>query len=458
MLVKSGGIYEPNRNLFSRDLYDDDFYTGFNNALLWLFNLMGQYNDIDMILDISTKNYIFVDGLNIVRNNTILLGFLPLIYQKIQVGLFDISLLYMIIQLIHTQLQHEYENKKLSLGKEGYKNIKTILDNILPLILENITKPPDSNIVVVVVQHIGYLEEEKIDPSIEALSSIFTIKQFNGEEDKYETYYYLKLAKIGENTEQSSTQLVPINFIEEPQYIGYAPEYSSKPRLYSKEFAMKGVVTSMGEVPIPEFKTKFEADDVTLVCIIYFMQKIMHKNPNNVVLLSGDNYKWFLDREILSYRLYINFDTLNNFYTFERNILEGYTNVNRNLLLKFIKNGEILNDKQLLILITEWDFLDIITRRKLIETLNISYNIGIPKYLVYKPTVYGMDVEEPIKILVSNDVEMEYHNNDVEMEYHNNDVEMEYDDDDEMEYHNKYLKYKIKYHILRKQLGKKFLI
>ena len=64
------------------------------------------------------------------------------------------------------------------------------------------------------------------------------------------------------------------------------------------------------------------------------MQKIMHKNPNNVVLLSGDNYKWFLDREILSYRLYINFDTLNNFYTFERNILEGYTNVNRNLLLK----------------------------------------------------------------------------------------------------------------------------
>ena len=312
-----------NKRLFGKKLKKNDFFAGFNNAFIWLFYMLSDIENspikIDKIDEIDIKKtqffnkpLILVDGLNIIRNNEILIGFFPLIQEKLPLFVSNV-----IILLSDNIL---YENRQLPKSDiDFYTNLKIVLDNVLPFILDNIKNgvlPSYYNMIV--LQHDSGLSE----PDFQAISTTYT-KVY----DTNKTINYIKQPKF---TDNGLGKYVSLKENRDMYFLGHRDIYSSEKSMkgietiygmdiepvfsqdtiveklpvavYSKEQSMKGIITTDGAQLEPQFTRKFEGDDVTLVCIAFFLKMLDFKQ---LYIFSGDNYNWFLNRESIKKRLYI---------------------------------------------------------------------------------------------------------------------------------------------------------
>ena len=317
------GQLTSNKKIFNKKLKSNDFFAGFNNAFIWLFYLLSDIENAPIKMDKTdkiditktqffNKPLILVDGLNIIRNNEILLGFFPLIQEKLPLFVSNV-----IILLSDNIL---YENGQLPVSDINfYTNLKIVLDNVLPFILDNIKNgvlPSYYNMIV--SQHDSGLSE----PDFQAISTTYTrvsnsnktidyIKQPKFKDNGSGTYvsltenrdiYFTGLREVY-SSENSMKGIETRYGLEiEPVFIQETVQEKWPVDVYSNEQSMKGIETSTGEQLEPQFTRKFEGDDVTLVCIAYFFKMLHFKQ---LYIFSGDNYSWFLKREYIKTRLYI---------------------------------------------------------------------------------------------------------------------------------------------------------
>ena len=364
-IEKSDGI---NASRKARDmLQETDFYMGFNHFIAWWIMIGSKITPSS-----SDDLHILVDGLNIIRNPSILLGFLPSIKRNLP------DYAPHVIKLITSQLN----NSTLD-----YENMKLVLDNVLLFILANIYKPLGTKLYL--IQHIGNLQDVEIesgfeDRSNEAREPIFDVAQW----PEHETEYYgIKLPKIV----QDGLSYVPA--IEDAhQVIGLSGTsfnhvVTTRSRLYSKENAMKGNIDWRGsEIPDPDFTYNFEADDVFLCLLKFFMERILNANPARMYILSGDNYDWFLDRELLANRLVIQCDMDKLEYTLAYYVLEQLERIVPTFLVLIVdkrNNGIRIWNPRFLDIIASWDFIDISSRKIIIEALCKQFDLARPQYLFY---------------------------------------------------------------------------
>ena len=415
------GEYLPNPSLFTRELGAEDFYSGLYNAFTWIFNFVTEMEEKGV--DLSTSNlptFVLVDGINIIRNPDILLGFLPLVSSNMYESINSV------VQLIY--------DASLSISQASYDNLLYVLDNILPLILENINLPEYTNVVI--IQHIGHVDNTtNPDVRARALST-----EFYGKIIGTNIFDYIKIAKIKEDGKLEFEPLAKIKYEKEPKYIGKPFTFKKSADIYSDN-AMVGITSVLGSHPDPVFAYKFEGDDVTLVCINYFLREILKLSPKSVYLFSGDNYKWFNNRNVLKNRLVLEYDINTNSYSFFELLLKGNQKIQPTDLITFKKDGNIMSNIDKIRFIHSWDFIQLNLKIKLVNKLFPHQQL--PRNLISTPYVMRMEIDKIEPILEEPQYE----------EPIDDDKFGAYLGGASSKYREKYLKYKIKYHLLTQKIA-----
>jgi len=418
----SPGEYLPNPLLFTNELGAEDFYSGLYNAFTWIFDLVTEMEEKGF--DLSTSNlptFILVDGINIIRNPDILLGFLPLVSSNMYESINNV------VQLIY--------DANLSISKASYDNLLYVLDNILPLILENINLPEYTNVVI--IQHIGHVDNIT-NPEVRARA---LSTEFYGKIIGTKIFDYVKIAKIKEDGKLVFEPLSRIKYEKEPKYIGKPDSFKKSAESYSDN-AMVGITSVLGSHPEPVFAYKFEGDDVTLVCINYFLRKVLKLSPKSVYLFSGDNYKWFNDRNILKNRLVLEYDINTNSYNPLELLLKGNQKIQPTELITFKKDGNIMSNIDKIRFIHSWDFVQLNLKIKLVTKLFPHQQL--PRNLRSTPYVQRMDIDAEEMILEEPIDEMEGISRGASLGWASL--------GGASKYREKYLKYKIKYHLLTQKI------
>ena len=300
------------------------FYSGFNNAFIYLYYQLHNVENkkTDIRTELHNTPLILVDGLNIVRNNDILLGFLP------QIENIDGKLAQHVLLLINDNLIASTKAARRTTPPSFYDNLKIVLDNFLPILLTTINIPQQhfEKVNMIVLQHDSALLKEHQ----QAMTTKYTFI------NKRNIYIdFLQISKVDENGldlgsfYKSPPGVKPMLFEFMKQIVAPGLVYI-KPAGYTEALSDPLLKVTPLSV-IPDIKTKFEGDDVALVLIGCFYKDIIkHKN---VSIFSGDNYKWFNKRDVIEDRLllintkeleqnqdqdnimFINIDTIENKYT-----------------------------------------------------------------------------------------------------------------------------------------------
>ena len=306
----------PSDKIFSGSMLEkkneNAFFLGFNAAFEYLFIKLQKKMNLDTPL-------VLVDGVNIIRNINILIGFFPLIMKKLPDYVDNVILLIYDTFLKNNNLVDRPAEPGVI---NFYVNLKIVLENVLPVILENL-RMPFGYFNMIVLQHdsANFLNGEKaISNSTVSLES------------PTKNIYFIKIAKVLEDGMSKELPVLPsihtssgiINKIEHPARI-WAPAGLKKNQNVHKS------------TPHPTKKAEFhyqpfEADDVAIVCLAYFYDRFF-KHPN-LYILSGDNFRWFESRVSIQRRARLYYDNKKPddiFITQIEPVKEFYSNLDKKI-------------------------------------------------------------------------------------------------------------------------------
>ena len=278
----------PNKKIFKDSMLEkkneNAFFAGFNAAFEYLFSEC-QKNTIEKV------PLVLVDGVNIIRNSNILIGFFSLIKEKLP------SYVNNVILLLYDTILIQNTGKYREGGTSFYDNLKIVLENVLPVILENLNMSMSKKFNMIVLQH----DSAKLPSGQMAISnSRALIKYLN------KSIYFIKIAKVEEDG-----FAIELPALSEIKTIYRGVQKTEQP---SRIYAIKGVPIphnlaspQMSRQPIFTY-TPFEADDVAIVCIAYFYQMI--RKHNDLFILSGDNFKWFKFKSSIKQRVCLHYHNI----------------------------------------------------------------------------------------------------------------------------------------------------
>ena len=267
------GIYRPNPSFCTtttkdnkykktNEMTENDFYSGFNIYFPFLkAQLLTFQRKPTTLTQLQSGMLIAVDGINIILNISVLIGFLPLILKDLPK--YKNNVVILIGDLIkQNELLEKYE-KPPSSHKINIENMKTVLINVLPFILINIKYPKNHYITI--------FQADATEGDNRALTvgssyvERYEYKDTNG-------FLTINIPKVTETGSITNIAMLP------------AQEYASSSFSYRHEFTPSLVFNPKSDkmpvsVPLyngvsfykdPQVIFKSEADDATLIDMVLF--------------------------------------------------------------------------------------------------------------------------------------------------------------------------------------------
>ena len=263
---------------------ESDFYSGFNTDLQFVISQVQMLEDTykrmgeEGIKIFFNKHLLAVDGVNIIHNIDILIGFLPLIIQycpKFRDNVFTL-----INDIIKKNMLIPIYNGRINYINND--NMKVVLENVLPFIISNIKLSNFTNIMI--FQH----DSNPLDPQHKTVSHAVAHYIPQDEKKNMMEVIVIKIPKV---TETGSS--IPISL--EPSI---TTEYTTMTEKINPAIIMAPFGTNIPTAfanktsqfdGVPKLVHQTENDDAALINIALFYTKVvMHPNFR---ILSGDMYK-----------------------------------------------------------------------------------------------------------------------------------------------------------------------
>ena len=264
---------------------ESDFYSGFNTDLelvisqtITLENLFIEAGNEGLKQRWFNKHIVAVDGVNIIHNIDILIGFLPLIIARSPNYINDV-LIFINSIIKANKLIHKYNGP--SLAYINHEKMKIVLQNVLPLIIDNINLSYITDIMI--FQH----DSDPLQHDQKAVTHTFEHYNLHMEQSMKQIIF-IKIPKVTETGSSIPIPITPAIVTELPyqtkttnRAIVMAPNRTLKP-----SFIINNTTQFDG---MPQFVTHSENDDAALIAMALYYNKILQHQ--NFSIFSGDKYK-----------------------------------------------------------------------------------------------------------------------------------------------------------------------